>query len=119
MGAAASAALLVVVLVVAAVRPRGLPEAVAAVPAAGVVVATGLLPLPAAQSEVSALGPTVGFLAAILLLGRLADAEGSSTGSAPDWARARTDGPSGCWGWCSSRRRRRRSSSAWTRPSCC
>ncbi|WP_158703405.1 ArsB/NhaD family transporter [Pseudonocardia dioxanivorans] len=76
MGAAASAALLVVVLVVAAVRPRGLPEAVAAVPAAGVVVATGLLPLPAALSEVSALGPTVGFLAAILLLGRLADAEG-------------------------------------------
>ncbi|WP_158511312.1 ArsB/NhaD family transporter [Pseudonocardia dioxanivorans] len=84
MGAAASAALLVVVLVVAAVRPRGLPEAVAAVPAAGVVVATGLLPLPAAQSEVSALGPTVGFLAAILLLGRLADAEGVF-----DWLGAR------------------------------
>ncbi|MBN9107909.1 MAG: arsenic transporter [Pseudonocardia sp.] len=76
MAAAVSALLLVVVLVVAAVRPRGLPEAVAAVPAAAIVVAVGLLPVPAALAEVSALGPTVGFLAAILLLGRLAEAEG-------------------------------------------
>ncbi|ODU03915.1 MAG: transporter [Pseudonocardia sp. SCN 72-86] len=76
MSAAVSALLLVVVLVVAAVRPRGLPEAVAAVPAAAIVVAVGLLPVPAALAEVAALGPTVGFLAAILLLGRLAEAEG-------------------------------------------
>lgn len=84
MAAAVSALLLVVVLVVAAVRPRGLPEAVAAVPAAAIVVAVGLLPVPAALAEVSALGPTVGFLAAILLLGRLAEAEGVF-----DWLGAR------------------------------
>lgn len=80
-------ALLAAVLVVATLRPRGLPEAVAAVPAAAIVVVTGLLPLPAALAEIGGLGTTVGFLAAILLLGRLADAEGVF-----DWLGARLGG---------------------------
>jgi arsenical pump membrane protein len=68
--------LLAAVLVVAVTRPRGLPEASAAVPAALVVLATGLLTIDAAWAEVRELAPTVGFLAAVLVLAHLADAEG-------------------------------------------
>jgi arsenical pump membrane protein len=68
--------LLAVVLVVAVTRPRGLPEASAAVPAAAVVLLTGLLATDQAWDEVRELGPTVGFLAAVLVLAHLADAEG-------------------------------------------
>ena len=71
-----SVVLLVAVLAVAVVRPRGLPEASAAVPAAAIVVAVGALAPDAALAEVTRLGPTVGFLAAILVLAHLADAEG-------------------------------------------
>ncbi|MFP5070502.1 SLC13 family permease [Pseudonocardia nantongensis] len=69
-------ALLAAVLAAATLRPFGLPEAIIAVPAAGIAVLTGLVPPAGAWAEVGALGPTVGFLAAILLLGHLADAEG-------------------------------------------
>jgi arsenical pump membrane protein len=71
-----AAALLVAVLVVAIVRPWGLSEAVVAVPAAAVAVLLGLVSWPDAVAEVADLGPTVGFLAAILLLGHLADVDG-------------------------------------------
>ncbi len=60
----------------AIVRPRGLPEAVAAVPAAGLALALGILPLSAAQETIGRLAPTIGFLAAVLVIARLADVDG-------------------------------------------
>lgn len=68
--------LLALILVAAVVRPWGVPEAAVAVPAAGIAVLAGLVTPAGAGKEIVALGPTVGFLAAILLLGHLVDVEG-------------------------------------------
>jgi arsenical pump membrane protein len=68
--------LLIAVLAFVVIRPGGLPEAIAAAPAAVLVVLFGLVPIRAAWVEVCALGPTVGFLAAVLILAYLADGEG-------------------------------------------
>jgi arsenical pump membrane protein len=76
MGTAVSLLLLAAVLVFAVVRPRGLPEAVGAVPAAVLVVVFGLVSWRDALGELKDLGPTVGFLAAVLLLSFLADEAG-------------------------------------------
>jgi arsenical pump membrane protein len=67
---------LVVVLGFAMVRPRGWPEAVAAVPVAGLLIAFGLISWHDAAAQVSRLLPVVGFLAAVLVLARLCDDEG-------------------------------------------
>jgi len=65
--------LLVATLASAVVRPWGLPEAVVAVPAAGLLLLLGILPLSQAGAEARSLAPTIGFLAAVLVLASLCD----------------------------------------------
>ncbi|QFZ72757.1 arsenic transporter [Streptomyces fagopyri] len=71
-----SVVLLAAVLVCAVVRPFGWPEAVVAVPAALLVMATGAISWGHAREEAAHLGPVIGFLAAVLVLARFCDDEG-------------------------------------------
>ncbi|AKA02299.1 hypothetical protein SAZ_07635 [Streptomyces noursei ZPM] len=73
---ALSVALLVVVLACAVVRPWGWPEAVVAVPAAGVLLAVGAVSPAHVRAEAERLGPVIGFLAAVLVLAQLCADEG-------------------------------------------
>jgi arsenical pump membrane protein len=73
---AVSAGALVAVLAWAVRRPREWPEAVAAVPAAVLVMVIGAVPAGDAAAEARRLAPVAGFLACVLVLARLCDDDG-------------------------------------------
>ena len=73
-------------------RPWGWPEAVAAGPAAVILVAVGAIGAGVAGSEARQLGPVIGFLVAILVLARLCDDDGlfkAAGGWMGRWSRGR------------------------------
>ncbi len=76
MGLTIALVLLAVVLTFAVARPRGLPEALAAIPAAVIVVAIGAISVRQAAQEVAGLSGVVAFLGAVLVLAKLCDDEG-------------------------------------------
>ena len=75
------------------VRPWGWPEAVVAVPAAGLVLASGAISLHQARAEAERLGPVIGFLAAVLVLAQLCDDEGLFTACGAWMARSAAGRP--------------------------
>jgi arsenical pump membrane protein len=81
------------VLAIAVIRPRYVPEAAVAVVAAALLVGTGALGFADARTEINRLLPVVGFLAAVLVLGRLCEDDGLFTAAGTRLARASRGSP--------------------------
>jgi arsenical pump membrane protein len=90
---ALSCVLLAGVLATAITRPRWLPEAAAAVPAAAAVIVTGALPWSQAAAVAGRLLPVLAFLGAILVIGHVCQQQGLFAAAGGRLARASRGSP--------------------------
>jgi arsenical pump membrane protein len=90
---ALSCVLLAAVLLTAITRPRRVPEAAVAVPAALIVLLTGALPWHQARAQAQLLLPVLGFLGAVLVIGHFCQRDGLFTAAGARLARLSRGSP--------------------------